>query len=166
MISLRPELKEPAALVSALVSQLQWQDVKKVSFYFHNNSNLFNIESPPPGQYNLLSDFDVGNPKKSAITKGHLYSFGAPHNVYKKVYNPDCPNPVNVELLPGPGTYNDRTMKIGTEGRKYRMQGRSLNMSGKYLISDKLLIMISLYRPLEHINKIEYSSSWSLWMWN
>jgi hypothetical protein len=67
-----------------------------------------------------------------SITKGHLYSFGAPHSVYKKVYNPENPMPVYSELLPGPGHYDDRSMTMGTEGRKYKIQGRSVNMSGKF----------------------------------
>jgi hypothetical protein len=76
----------------------------------------------------------MGNPKKGlSITKGHLYSFGAPHSVYKKVYNPENPIPASAEIgMPGPGHYDDRTMTMGTEGKKYRIQGRSVNMSGKY----------------------------------
>ena len=34
------------------------------------------IESPPPGSYRLISDFDVGNERKSKITKSGVYSFG------------------------------------------------------------------------------------------
>jgi hypothetical protein len=80
----------------------------------------------------LLSDFDIGNTKKgSTVSKGHLYSFGAPHSTYRKVYNPDNPQALGVEKLPGPGQYEDRSMCIGS-GRKYRMQGRSLNVTGKY----------------------------------
>ena len=79
-----------------------------------------------------MSDFDIGNPKRGiSITKGHLYSFGQPHSVYKKVYNPDNPLSVHADELPGPGTYNDRTLTIGREGKKYGFQGRSKNVNGK-----------------------------------
>ena len=34
------------------------------------------VESPPPGSYNLISDFDMGNEQKSKMTKSGVYSFG------------------------------------------------------------------------------------------
>jgi len=52
----------------------------------------FYVDSPPPGQYRILSDFDIGNPKAGvSVTKAGLYSFGASHEVYKKVYIPENP---------------------------------------------------------------------------
>lgn len=97
---------------------------------------LICTDSPPPGSYNLVSDFDIGNPKKGfSITKGHLYSFGGPHSLYKKVYNPEAPQAVNIEHLPGPGQYDDKTLCIGHDGIKYKMQGRSTNMAGKFPIA-------------------------------
>jgi hypothetical protein len=81
---------------------------------------LFIIDSPSPGHYNLQSEFDVGHPKKGGTTtKGHLYTFGASHSVYKKVYNPENPVIFNTEKLPGPGSYENTTMNIGVESKKY-----------------------------------------------
>lgn len=84
-------LHEPVALAKATDFQLRWLNAV-VSFYF-SVTNKFIIASPPPGQYNLPSDF--GNSASNAMKKAHLYSFGAPHSVYKKVYNPDCPQMLN-----------------------------------------------------------------------
>jgi hypothetical protein len=90
-----------------------------------NDSKLFFdsnfLDSPPPGHYRLVSDFDIGNSKKlMGMTKSHLYSFGASHKVYKKVYNPENPITMDTEQLPGPGHYNNRLKTIGTEGRNYK----------------------------------------------
>jgi hypothetical protein len=69
----------------------------------------------------LVSDFDIGNPKgQVSITKGHLYTFGAAHDVYKKVYLPENPQQRDTENLPGPGSYNNKLLTIGTEGRNYK----------------------------------------------
>ena len=125
--------REPAALAQARDSQLPWEQDKAVSNLF---LNLFSfIDSPPPGTYNLTSDFDIGNPKTgTSVSKSHLYSFGGPHSIYKKVYNPECPSSIDTEHHPGPGAYNDKYRTIGTEGRNIKFQGRSLNLAGKYCI--------------------------------
>lgn len=61
-------------------------------------------ESPPPGQYNMNSEFDIGSKTANLLsTKSHLYSFGQPFAVYKKVFNPENPVGHGLELLPGPG---------------------------------------------------------------
>jgi hypothetical protein len=80
----------------------------------------------------MISDFDIGNAKnKFGRTKSHLYSFGASHKVYKKVYNPDCPQKVDNNAQPGPGQYSFKIKSIGTEGRNQTIQGRSTNVQGK-----------------------------------
>jgi hypothetical protein len=117
--------------VSELVAdfQLPWPIVM-VSFQLILIFNF--VVSPPPGHYRLVSDFDIGDPKKGvSITKRHLYSFGASHATYKKVYNPDNPIPINIEGMPGPGQYNDKTMTIGYDSLKFKFQGRAHNMAGK-----------------------------------
>jgi len=77
----------------------------------------------------MVSDFDIGKPKGGpSITKSHLYSFGASHKVYKKVYNPENPIILDTHQLPGPGQYHSRLKTIGTEGRMYKFQGRSTNV--------------------------------------
>ena len=98
-------------------SQLQWRTVT-VSFLMKTLISI--LGSPPPGQYPLVSDFDIGNPKKGlSVKKGHLYSFGAPHSIYRKVYNPENPQS-RTEGMPGPGTYNDKTLSVGYGGLKYK----------------------------------------------
>lgn len=45
--------------------------------------------SPPPGQYTLRSDFDIGKPGSTTnVTKNHIYGFGLSHKAYNKVYRP------------------------------------------------------------------------------
>ena len=53
--------------------------------------NILRIASPDPGAYPLYSDFDIGKKGGPNVTKKGLYSFGAPHEVYKNVYIPDAP---------------------------------------------------------------------------
>ena len=72
------------------------------------------LGSPPPGTYQLPSDFDIGNKRKTLKTKSGVYSFGAPHSVYKKVYLPHAASAaVDGSKVPGPGHYD---VKMGTTG--------------------------------------------------
>jgi hypothetical protein len=41
--------------------------------------------------------------------------------MYNKVYNPDNPQPVNVDKTPGPGHYDDTMTIIGKTGPKYHL---------------------------------------------
>lgn len=71
--------------------------------------------APSPGSYNQFSEFDIGKKQGStALTKGHIYSFGQSFSKYKRVYVPENPQPIDIEGVPGPGQYNDRTNMIGT----------------------------------------------------
>ena len=48
-----------------------------------------NLGSPPPGSYNLKSEFEIGRPGTSnTTTKGGIYSFGIGRDKYEKVYMP------------------------------------------------------------------------------
>jgi len=78
------------ALVLVPDFQLPWLNIVVSNFksIFDKNNK---IASPPPGQYNLYSDFDIGKPGGISVTKPHLYSFGASHEVYKNVYIPENP---------------------------------------------------------------------------
>lgn len=41
------------------------------------NSNFWTLESPPPGSYEVKSEFNVGKPGTAGpSTKNHIYSFG------------------------------------------------------------------------------------------
>ena len=65
------------------------------------------LASPEPGAYKLISDFDIGNQKKTMLTKPGLYSFGIPHSYYKKVYIPGQKHSSeHPDAIPGPGQYN------------------------------------------------------------
>lgn len=45
------------------------------------------LESPPPGNYEHLSDFDVGRPgSQMSKQKAGQYTFGVSHEKYKRVY--------------------------------------------------------------------------------
>lgn len=46
-------------------------------------------DSPPPNNYNLPSEFDIGKPGTAMLTrKRNIYTFGASRDVYRKVYIP------------------------------------------------------------------------------
>ena len=96
--------------------------------------------APSPGQYTMYSDFDIGVKAKGlAASKGHQYTFGQSFTKYKKVFNPDNPQPVGNEAYPGPGSYNDRTRMVGTaQGNRFGIQGRTKNTNGK---SDSLRLI-------------------------
>ena len=48
-----------------------------------------NLDSPPPGLYELKSDFDLGKPGSVSTTnKAGVYSFGIWREFYEKVYLP------------------------------------------------------------------------------
>jgi len=84
-------------------------------------------KSPPPGSYQLPSDFAKPGTANSAA-KGHVYSFGIGRNHFDKVYNP-ARTVINDPDIPGPGTYSSKVKAIGTDGRKTKFQGRSKNMN-------------------------------------
>jgi hypothetical protein len=75
-----------------------------------------------------MSEFEIGKPGTSrASTKANLFSFGAGRNAYEKVFNP-ARGSSNDPEIPGPGQYTVRIYTMGTEGRKYKMQGRPKNI--------------------------------------
>lgn len=117
-LQLKP--KEVPVSEQARDFQLPWQFVNvRIQFQFY----LINIiASPPPGQYPMRSDFDIGKPGGSSTsTKKGIYTFGAAHEVYKNVYIPENPQQKNPGLLPGPGHYKNKFLTIGTEGINYKI---------------------------------------------
>lgn len=77
---------------------------------------MTDLASPPPGSYNLLSDFDIGNKKLTNTTKAGLYSFGISHKHYKKVYMPHQKTSVaHPDAVPGPGHYNPSINTVAHE---------------------------------------------------
>lgn len=100
-------------------------------------TNFYCVEQPSPGEYDVISDFDIGGKQMhkragSYLSKKYVYSFGLPYSYYKKVYNPDNPTRVeNESLTPGPGQYHDKTKMIGTNGIRIGMKPRIKNQHGK-----------------------------------
>lgn len=97
--------------------------------------------SPPPGSYQLISDFDVGNKKLTNTTKAGLYSFGIGHKHYRKVYIPGQKISVaHPDAVPGPGHYNPAINTVGHEPQgalTTKFQGRSNNVQEPAAIMQK-----------------------------
>lgn len=75
-------------------------------------------DSPPPGTYVLPTDFDIGNPKRSRITKSGVYSFGTGHKAYQRVYLPNQKQrTLDTHELPGPGQYDTKIYTVGYDSK-------------------------------------------------
>jgi len=100
-----------------------------------SNSKFINfLDSPPP--YDLVSEFEIGKPGTSRNkTKSNMFSFGIGRELMcKKIYAPGQVDYVD-PFKPGPGSYEiDANDRLGSAGRTFKMQGRSKNMQGKYLL--------------------------------
>lgn len=94
------------------------------------------IESPDPGHYKMISDFDIGRPGTNhSTTKRGVYSMG------KKITNKIDPMDAdNYKYIPGPGTYTSKLMTIGHSGPMFNLQGRSHNVNGKCSMVNFILI--------------------------
>ena len=68
---------------------------------------LFIDKSPEPGAYELKSDFAKPGSVQSRREKGHMYSFGEPHDKYRKVYVPGSKITHDSHTMPGPGHYKN-----------------------------------------------------------
>lgn len=76
--------------------------------------------SPPPNSYNLPALFNM------AQLKGNAYTFGVSREAVRKVFiktNPTC----NI-VVPGPGTYDVRTIP-GKDTKKYTMRTKVSTIS-------------------------------------
>lgn len=76
------------------------------------------IASPDPGNYNLISDFDIGKPGTANIgTKRGVYSMG------RKCKNPEDPMSKlgKFDEMPGPGAYTSKLMTIGHSGPMFNL---------------------------------------------
>ena len=81
-------------------------------------------KSPEPGAYELKSDFAKPGSSQSKRDKQHMYSFGVPHEKYKKVYIPGAKMYQDSHLLPGPGHYKNTHQTMGTEGKSFLLKGK------------------------------------------
>ena len=81
-------------------------------------SSFYHVDSPPPGTYVLPTDFDIGNPKRSRITKSGVYSFGTGHKAYQRVYLPNQKQrTLDTHELPGPGQYDTKIYTVGYDSK-------------------------------------------------
>lgn len=98
------------------------------------NNNSFDIVVPPPDKYTLPSDFHSDLKTPAVVTTNIAFTFGMSREVYKKVYSPLKKSQGNEDpSMPGPGTYNPPP-KIGNEGRKYTLKGRTPAPNGMILL--------------------------------
>ena len=72
----------------------------------------------------LKSDFAKPGTSESRRDRAHLYSFGCPHEVYKKVYVPGAKCCHDQESIPGPGHYKNNHKTLGTEGKSFLLKGK------------------------------------------
>jgi hypothetical protein len=80
--------------------------------------------SPPPGSYELKSDFEIGAPgSKTHKSKNHIYSFGLGRQHFRKVYMPAVPLSQDPNH-PGPAMYAVPYYNIGKHSRKASMHRR------------------------------------------
>ena len=89
------------------------------------------VASPDPGLYNFQSEFEIGRPGTVITqTKAGIYSFGVGRDKFEKVYMPS--NKTNKDpTIPGPGAYTCNLYDVGSTGRKFAFQGRTINVNGK-----------------------------------
>ena len=81
-------------------------------------------DAPPSNTYILPSDFDVGKPGTSNTRrKAGLFTFGCNRDAYRKVYVPG--RPVNVDDVPGPGTYKVNHITGHEAQGDWKIQGRT-----------------------------------------
>ena len=91
----------------------------------------FYVDSPPPGLYQLKSEFDIGKPGTSShVTKNHIYGFGISHKAYNKVYRPHQLAQSSSDT-PGPGHYVPEIYNIGRHSKKMSLHGKVKNIAGK-----------------------------------
>lgn len=90
------------------------------------------LDSPPPGTYQLMTDFDVGNPKKSRMTKSGCYSFGISHKAYQRVYMPNQKHrALDTHEIPGPGHYKTKMFTVGFNSKTSQLHGKIENPQSK-----------------------------------
>jgi hypothetical protein len=63
-----------------------------------------------------------------------MYTFGVSREHFKKVYIPEAKITPD-ESNPGPGAYDMKYMTLGSSGKKWNMQGRSIVVNGKWYFS-------------------------------
>jgi hypothetical protein len=92
-----------------------------------------NLVVPPPDSYNLPSDFHSDLNAPAVVTNNIAFTFGISREAYKKVYSPLKHGQGNEDpSMPGPGAYNP-PQKVGNEGRKYTLRGRTPAPNGNAL---------------------------------
>lgn len=116
----------------------------------YGNKEIFkaqirNTNSPSPDRYNLASKFDPKDPdslKFVAFGKSKKsYCFGAGREDFSKtVSNTKTMYPD--QIVPGPGTYADKTLDIGVNARKSTLKERKF-----YLDDDEMAKKLAIPGP-------------------
>ena len=83
--------------------------------YGKKQHELQRSESPPPGSYTMISDFEKKN-------KGSVFSFGIAREAYSKVYQKS--KKTCDPSIPGPGTY-ETSKPIGWDASKYSLRPKT-----------------------------------------
>lgn len=94
-------------------------------------------KSPEPGAYVLKSDFAKPGTSASRRDKGHMYSFGCPHEKYRKVYVPGCKICHDSDAIPGPGHYTNTHNTMGTEGKSFLLKGKMTHFADPAVLRRK-----------------------------
>ena len=94
-------------------------------------------KSPEPGAYELKSDFAKPGTSASRREKGHMYSFGEPHEKYRKVYVPGVKNFHDSHAIPGPGHYQPTYQTMGTEGKSFLLKGKMAHFADPEILRRK-----------------------------
>lgn len=82
------------------------------------------LQSPPPGSYDLPSDFRVATAESP---KRNCFSFGISHKAYEKVYVPGMVT-YNYDA-PDPGKYTNEYLNIShNQSMKKSLHGRHMNI--------------------------------------
>jgi hypothetical protein len=94
-------------------------DTKASGFGYGDKNGLMMLtgrDSPSPNCYRLRGNFE-----KLRFNNGK--SFGMPHSVYSKVYNPNNKITSLMVECPGPGAYEVKNL-VGTNAKKFSMKSR------------------------------------------
>ena len=66
-----------------------------------------------------------------------MYSFGCPHEKYRKVYVPDCKICHDPHAMPGPGHYKNNHQTMGTEGKTFSLKGKMAHFADPAVLRRK-----------------------------
>ena len=66
-----------------------------------------------------------------------MYTFGCPHEKYKKVYVPGCKICHDSETIPGPGHYTHNHKAIGQDVKSFLFKGKMAHFADPVVLRQK-----------------------------